>query len=165
MSCSSSACERAGLGATLLLMAAACSSAPAQDLALNGAPAAQMNPVGVPPGPVEPAPIMRNPLGGDSAAARSGRLWWAQFNCGGCHGDHAGGGMGPSLRDGAWIYGNSDGQVFGAIADGRAHGMPAWGGRIPELQVWQLVTYLRTLGTSDEPEAPSVVIPPPLRNE
>ena len=36
--------------------------------------------------------------------------------------------------------------------------MPAWGGRIPENQIWQLVAYLRTLGTDAE-----VLSPPELR--
>jgi cytochrome c oxidase cbb3-type subunit 3 len=160
MWCSSSACEIAA--ATLLLMAAACDRAPAQELALNGSPPQMINSVGTPPGPPERAPDLRNPFDGDSAAAQHGRMWFDQFNCSGCHGGHAGGGMGPSLRDDEWIYGNSDAQVYGAIVDGRAHGMPAWGGRIPEPQVWQLVTYIRTLGTLNEPEAPSQIIPPPL---
>jgi mono/diheme cytochrome c family protein len=45
--------------------------------------------------------------------------------------------------------------------EGRAHGMPAWGTRIPDPLVWQLVSYIRTLGKQSEPEAPSQNIPPP----
>jgi cytochrome c oxidase cbb3-type subunit 3 len=148
-----------------LLLMAACSRRPTEELALNGAPPSMINAVGEAPGPRDESPVLRNPLRGDSAAALSGRLWFAQFNCSGCHGDHAGGGMGPSLRDRAWIYGDSDSAIYGAIADGRGHGMPAWGGRIPELQVWQLVAYIRTLGSQNEPEAPSQIVPPPLRTE
>ncbi|HKU42976.1 MAG TPA: c-type cytochrome [Polyangiales bacterium] len=142
-------------------MAAACSSAPAQDLAINGAPPLMANPVGPPPGPREPGPVLKNPLGNDSSAPQQGRQWFAQFNCAGCHGDHGGGGMGPSLRDGEWIYGDSDAALYGAIVEGRAHGMPAWGSRIPEPLVWQLVSYLRTLGSDVEPQGPSQIIPPP----
>lgn len=164
MWCSSSACKLAALGA-LPLMAAACNKAPAQDLALNGAPPAMINSVGTPPGPLEPGPTLRNPFAGDTTAAQRGQMWFDQFNCSGCHGGHAGGGMGPSLRDDDWIYGDTDARIYGAIVDGRAHGMPAWGGRIPEPQVWQLVAYIRTLGTQNEPEAPSLITPPPLHSE
>lgn len=160
---SPSACKIALVSLPLM---AACNKAPAQDLALNGAPPTLINSVGTPPGPVEPAPQLSNPFTpSDTAAAQHGRMWFDQFNCSGCHGGHAGGGMGPSLRDDDWIYGDSDAEIYGAIVDGRAHGMPAWGGRIPEPQVWQLVSYIRTLGTQNEPEAPSQATPPPLRGE
>ncbi|HKP62890.1 MAG TPA: c-type cytochrome [Polyangiales bacterium] len=154
MSCSSWACS------SLLLGALACSRAPAQDLAINGAPPQVDTPVGAPPGPAEPGPELKNPFDGDVTAAQQGRILFEQFNCS-CHGGRGGGGMGPSLRDGEWLYGSSDAALFGAIADGRAHGMPAWGSRIPERQIWQLVTYIRTLGSLVEPEAPSQIVPPP----
>jgi cytochrome c oxidase cbb3-type subunit 3 len=145
----------------LLLAAAACSRAPAQELAINGAPPALGSVVGKPPGPPEPGPQVQNPFGSDSTAAKAGRVLFDQFNCSGCHGGHAGGGMGPSLRDGDWIYGQTDAALYGAIAQGRAHGMPAYGARIPQPFVWQLVSYIRTLGSQTEPEAPSQDIPPP----
>jgi cytochrome c oxidase cbb3-type subunit 3 len=154
------------LGSALgLLLMAACGRGADPELALNGAPPALINRVGMPAGPIEPGPVLSNPFGGDTNAALQGRMWFDQFNCSGCHGGYGGGGMGPSLRDGDWIYGNSDAHVYGAIVDGRAHGMPAWGSRIPEPQVWQLVSYIRTLGTQSEPEAPSQIIPPPLRKD
>jgi cytochrome c oxidase cbb3-type subunit 3 len=145
----------------LLLLAAGCTAKASSDLAINGSPPALTNAVGEPPGPAEPAPQLTNPFGSDTTAAQQGQVLFNQFNCSGCHGGHAGGGMGPSLRDGAWIYGSSDAALYGAIADGRAHGMPAWGTRIPEPLVWQLVSYIRTLGTQSEPQAPSQIIPPP----
>jgi len=144
-----------------LLLLAACGRSQASELAINGSPPVLTNRVGVPPGPVEPGEELKNPFDSDSTAAQEGRKLFTQFNCSGCHGDHAGGGMGPSLRDAEWIYGSSDGALYGAIVDGRAHGMPAWGSRIPEPQVWQLVSYLRSFGTSSEPEAPSQIVPPP----
>ena len=76
------------------------------------------------------------------------------FNCSGCHGGHAGGGMGPSLRDQDWIYGGKPAELYGSIADGRAHGMPAWGTRLPPAVIWQLVSYIDSLRTPDEPEPP-----------
>jgi cytochrome c oxidase cbb3-type subunit III len=157
MSSSSWACSRLAL----LLLAAGCTAKAASDLTINGSPPALTNAVGVAPGPAEPAPQLTNPFDSDTTAAQQGRVLFNQFNCSGCHGGHAGGGMGPSLRDGAWIYGNSDAALYGAIADGRARGMPAWGTRIPEPLIWQLVSYIRSLGTQSEPEAPSQIIPPP----
>lgn len=158
MSSSSSACK---LAFAFALAFTACSSAPAQDVALNGAPPLLGNQVGPSPGPEETAPQLANPLDGDTAAAQAGRILFDQYNCSGCHGGHGGGGSGPSLRDDEWIYGESDAAVYGAIADGRARGMPAWGSRVPELQVWQLVTYIRSLGQLNEIAAPSELIPPP----
>ena len=46
------------------------------------------------------------------------------------------------------------GQNTDRIAEGRAKGMPAWGPRVPERQIWQLVAYIRSLGTDDEPARP-----------
>jgi cytochrome c oxidase cbb3-type subunit 3 len=109
--------------------------------------------VGPVPGAPEPSPP-ENPLEGDREALQKGRRLFMQYNCGGCHGDHGGGGMGPSLRDPDWIYGSDPGRVFGSIAQGRAHGMPSWGTQLPSDQVWQLVAYIRTLGTALEPEPP-----------
>jgi Cytochrome C oxidase, cbb3-type, subunit III len=57
------------------------------------------------------------------------------MNCSGCHGEHAGGGMGPSLRDVDWLYGGADAQVFDSIAHGRANGMPSWGTKLDQDQI------------------------------
>jgi cytochrome c oxidase cbb3-type subunit 3 len=62
--------------------------------------------------------------------------------------------MGPNLRDSVWIYGSSDAALYASITAGRPNGMPAWGGRIPENQLWQIIAYLRTLGTGAEPVKP-----------
>lgn len=62
--------------------------------------------------------------------------------------------MGPSLRDPDWLYGDRDDQIFDSIAHGRSKGMPAWGTKIPEQQVWELVAYIKTLGTPQEPDPP-----------
>lgn len=113
---------------------------------------------GVEPG-ISPQVVLgpvRNPYGDDPAAAATGRALFTGFNCGGCHAGYAGGGMGPSLRDSLWIYGNEDAQMFSTIAEGRPYGMPAWGGRIPDDQIWKIVSYIRTLGTPAEPVKPPV---------
>jgi cytochrome c oxidase cbb3-type subunit III len=113
---------------------------------------------GVQPG-ISPQMVLgsiRNPYAGDAAAAATGRQLFTGFNCAGCHSGYAGGGMGPNLRDSLWIYGSEDVQIFSTIAEGRPYGMPAWGGRLPDDQIWRLVTYIKTLGTSAEPEKPPV---------
>jgi cytochrome c oxidase cbb3-type subunit 3 len=62
--------------------------------------------------------------------------------------------MAPSLRDLDWIYGSSDAQIFNSIAEGRAHGMPAWGTKVPQKQIWELVAYIESLRTPMEPDPP-----------
>ncbi|MBX6331911.1 MAG: c-type cytochrome [Gemmatimonadaceae bacterium] len=95
---------------------------------------------------------LKNPYVGDKTAAAAGRQLFLAYNCYGCHGGRAGGGMGPSLRDSTNTYGTSDAQLFATISEGRPAGMPAWGGRIPENQIWQIITYIRTLRTPQEPD-------------
>jgi cytochrome c oxidase cbb3-type subunit 3 len=62
--------------------------------------------------------------------------------------------MGPSLRDPDWIYGNTDAKIHASIAQGRAHGMPAWGTTLTDDYLWKLTAYIQSLGTRDEPQPP-----------
>ena len=124
------------------------------DSASAGALPAIRTPVGPVPGPVANPPRRGNPYTLDSGAAAEGRKLFVHMNCSGCHGGRAGGGMGPSLRDVDWMYGNTPAQIFSSVAEGRAHGMPAWGTQLPDDQIWKLVTYIETLRTPMEPEAP-----------
>ncbi len=48
--------------------------------------------------------------------------------------------------DAKWIYGSSPENIYDTIVQGRPNGMPAFGGKIPGQQVWQLVAYVRSLG-------------------
>jgi cytochrome c oxidase cbb3-type subunit 3 len=110
--------------------------------------------IGPIPGTAAPSPSTTNPYANDATARVQGRQLFVVMNCSGCHGSHAGGGMGPSLRDVEWIYGSSDAHVFSSIAQGRAYGMPAWGTRLPEQSIWQIVGYIKALRTADEPDPP-----------
>jgi len=145
----------------LAALAWTCDRAPATPVsALTSAGAAPSpppiyTPVGPVPGPRKATNRPTNPYAEDASAMTEGRVLFNRFNCAGCHGDHAGGGMGPSLRDVDWLYGNSEAQVFSSIAEGRAHGMPAWGTRLNEQQIWKLVAYIKSLRTSHEPQPPS----------
>lgn len=122
---------------------------------ISGGTSAASTPVGPVPGNHEHLIHYRsNPLTGDSVALQDGRRLFDWYNCSGCHGGHAGGGMGPSLRDQVWIYGNRDDQIFDTIAQGRANGMPAWGSKIPQQQIWELVAYIKSMRTAQEPDPP-----------
>jgi cytochrome c oxidase cbb3-type subunit 3 len=132
----------------------------AYESAASGATAPLETPVGPVPGPQPAAQAVKNPYEGDLVATAEGRSLFVRYNCSGCHGDYGGGGMGPSLRDLTWRYGSSDGQVFNSVAQGRAHGMPAWGVKLPSDQIWKLVAYIHTMRTKNEPSPPNETIPP-----
>jgi cytochrome c oxidase cbb3-type subunit 3 len=132
----------------------ACEHTPG-DAAANSAPTPVMTPVGPVPGPEQNPPRRENPYQQDRGAMAEGRTLFVRMNCSGCHGGRAGGGMGPSLRDADWLYGSTDAQIFSSIAEGRAHGMPSWGTKLPEDQVWKIVAYIKSLRTPDEPNPPS----------
>jgi cytochrome c oxidase cbb3-type subunit 3 len=138
---------------TLVSLASACKPAPA-DIRKSDAPPPITTAVGPVPGPGDEPPGPNNPFAGDRAAAGEGRRLFVNFNCAGCHGDHAGGGMGPSLRDDDWIFGNTDAQIFSSVIEGRGHGMPAWQTKLTEDQTWRLVAYIKSLRTRNEPEPP-----------
>jgi cytochrome c oxidase cbb3-type subunit 3 len=136
---------------------AACNPPPG-DLRQSGAPPPIRTPIGPIPGSygsnVDSVSRVANPFADDRGAVGAGRRLFTGFNCAGCHGEHGGGGMGPSLRDEDWIYGNNDAQVFGSIVEGRAHGMPAWQSKLTEDQTWRLVAYIKSLRTRNEPDPP-----------
>ena len=80
----------------------------------------------------------------NAEAVNTGRILFGQFNCSGCH-SNGGGGIGPSLMDDEWIYGGRLEQIHQTIVEGRPNGMPSWGGRIPDQQIWQIATYVRSM--------------------
>ena len=77
-------------------------------------------------------------------AVSEGKRLYENFNCVGCH-SHGGGGIGPPLMDNEWLYGVEPANIFSSIMEGRPNGMPAWRGRIPENQGWQIVAYVRSM--------------------
>ena len=90
-------------------------------------------------------PIREFPYEDNAYAISQGQQLYAQYNCGGCH-FHGGGGIGPALMDEEWIYGSDPANVYESISEGRPNGMPSFGGHIPEFQMWQLVSYVRSVG-------------------
>jgi cytochrome c oxidase cbb3-type subunit 3 len=138
-----------------LLAISACGSPPP-----SGGVSAAPPPVSAAVGPVAGAFASNagdasNPYTDNRTALAEGRQLFVRFNCSGCHGGRAGGGMGPSLRDVDWLYGSRDAQIFSSIAEGRAHGMPAWQPRLTPDQIWKLVAYIKVLRTRNEPQPPS----------
>jgi cytochrome c oxidase cbb3-type subunit 3 len=77
-------------------------------------------------------------------ALSEGHRSYEQYNCNTCHA-HGGGDIGPPLMDDKWIYGSRPDQIFASIVQGRPNGMPAFGTRLNEQQVWQLTAYVRSL--------------------
>lgn len=93
---------------------------------------------------------LTNPFQGDQSKIKEGGALFVSYNCMDCHGADGSGAMGPSLADGRWHFGGSAGEVFQSIYEGRPDGMPAWGGRIPDDQIWRLVAYVQSLGAGKD---------------
>ena len=95
------------------------------------------------PGPNEP-PSWKGSFEDNAYATAEGKRLFVAFNCVGCHAN-GGGGIGPPLMDGDWIYGGRPGQIYASIMQGRPNGMPAFGGKVWPEQAWKLAAYVRTL--------------------
>lgn len=109
------------------------------------------HPSNIPAGfPLQVKPIpANNPYEGDKSAIATGGRLFIGYNCLDCHGAEGSGAMGPSFQDGRWHFGGSPGEVFESIYQGRPDGMPAWGGRITNDQIWMLTAYVRSLSSKD----------------
>ncbi len=101
---------------------------------------------------------LTNPLAGDSEAISSGSKLFIP-NCATCHGE-SGEGDGPAsaaldpkpaaLSDGELLSDLSDAYLYWRIAEGGSadpfkSAMPAWKGIFGDEQIWQLVTFIRSL--------------------
>lgn len=105
-------------------------------------------------GPAAPAPLTAggpraqppatSPFQENAWGVGEGKRLFDQFNCSGCHA-HGGGGMGPPLMDDRWIYGSHPRAIYDTILEGRPNGMPSFGGRIADAQLWQLVAYVQSM--------------------
>jgi len=106
----------------------------------------------------QPADTVRNPLGRDPAAAAAGRTTYDQ-TCASCHGPAGRGDRGPALDTGAFVQGDDDAALFHTIRAGvPGSQMPAFP-RLADDQVWQIVSYIRTLERRrPAPAPPSIVV-------
>jgi cytochrome c oxidase cbb3-type subunit 3 len=107
------------------------------------------------PGGAQPRTPVNNPYEGNAYAIAEGKRLFDWYNCSGCH-FNGGGGIGPPLIKSEWTYGDAPENLFDTIVKGRPNGMPAWGRRIPSYQVWQLVSFVRSLN-GEEPRAATPV--------
>jgi glucose/arabinose dehydrogenase len=105
------------------------------------------------------AQATKNPYEGQDAAAQAGKRLYAR-NCLSCHGKMGKGtGNVPSLVDGK-LDSVAPGEIFWFITNGdKDNGMPSWA-FLPEKQRWQVITYVKLMGTSQnsqEANAPAPV--------
>ena len=105
-----------------------------------------------------------NPGPSTPESVASGGKLYARY-CVTCHGKEGkGDGLGgaklepkPSnLTDAEWKHGPTDGEIFQVIHDGAKNtGMRAFGSRMTERELWDVVNYIRTLSAaSPSPPTP-----------
>src|SRR3954451_22814422 len=106
-------------------------------------------------GPPQSGPTLPGYYEESAYAVSEGKRLFSQYNCSGCHAN-GGGGIGPPLMDNYFIYGSEPQNIFTTIIEGRPNGMPSFRNRIPEYQVWELVSYVRSMsGLLPKDVAPS----------
>jgi glucose/arabinose dehydrogenase/mono/diheme cytochrome c family protein len=117
------------------------SSLKAQDSSFHGAPSSAAND--------------KNPYAHKPAAAQAGADLYAH-KCAPCHGVSGQGTANiPALAKGP-VQSAADGAIFWFITQGDpGNGMPGWAS-LPAQQRWQIVTYLKALGTGKAPKPKSV---------
>jgi mono/diheme cytochrome c family protein len=81
---------------------------------------------------------------GDNGNAINGRKVFLKANCYICHGGRGGGGMCPSLREDR----PDDDDV---IREGTSSGMPAFKNILTEREIEDVIAYIQTLRTNQEP--------------
>jgi mono/diheme cytochrome c family protein len=92
--------------------------------------------------------LRHNPFDGSGSAQAAGAKLFKQ-NCASCHGDDASGkDRHPSLLS-ERVRSATPGELQWLLTNGSMkNGMPSWS-RLPEPQRWQIVTYLKSLQSSD----------------
>lgn len=85
----------------------------------------------------------RNPFAGNANAAAAGHKLFIQ-HCAECHGANGYGiGHAANLHV-PGVQGTFDGSLFWVLRNGRIRrGMPSWS-QLPDQQLWEIVTYVRT---------------------
>ena len=103
---------------------------------------------------------VKNPVQPTSESIAAGRAVYEK-NCQSCHGDSGKGDgrMGEELNpkpsnltDAEWKHGSSDGEIFKVIHDGSPKtGMKAFGRKLSEHEIWDVVNYIRSIGPPTKP--------------
>jgi len=105
-------------------------------------------PVGL-PSAARPFALTSPYADGDKNAISTGAKLFIAYNCIDCHGADGSGAVGPAFTDGRWHFGGAPSEVFESIYQGRPDGMPAWGGRLANDEIWMLAAYVRSLSSKD----------------
>jgi cytochrome c oxidase cbb3-type subunit 3 len=152
----------AGAGALLLIAGQPAaqpitSDVPASETGPLLAPATTLFPDHGKPPPIDPRAERYE---GNPEAIGAGQRLFNWYNCAGCH-FHGAGGMGPSLMDGEWIYGGRLDQIYQTIVQGRPNGMPSWGGKIPDNEIWEIAAYVKSLSAPNPANGAGQVMPTP----
>ena len=101
---------------------------------------------------------LKNPFAGQSDAADSGKKIYTE-KCATCHGDGGkgdgpgGAALNPKPEDLTVLAEDPDGMVYWRIAEGgvvspfkeKGSAMPAWMNVLSQDEIWQVVTYVRTM--------------------
>ncbi len=125
---------QAALGLVLLIPFAVAARKPKRE----DGPAAQLSKA--PPS----AQSLQNPFAGQSEAAPAGHKLFEQ-HCAQCHGPDARGLERAADLHSPAVQNAPPGVLFWALRNGRIRkGMPSWS-QLPDQQLWQIVTYLKTL--------------------
>jgi mono/diheme cytochrome c family protein len=99
---------------------------------------------------------MKNPVASSAESIAAGKATFTK-NCRFCHGADAKGNgpMAPKdthpsdLTDAKWDRGGSDGEIFAVIRDGAGpkFDMKGYKGKLTDSDIWNVVNYLRSIGT------------------
>ena len=97
---------------------------------------------------------LKNPETTNAETLDGGKKLYARY-CASCHGPNGkgdggmalSGGTPSDLTDETWDYGSTDGEIFVAIKDGVSADMLAYKDKLNDKQIWQVVTFLRSIGT------------------
>ncbi len=96
---------------------------------------------------------LKNPVPTDDESIEAGKKVY-QRRCASCHGPTGkgdggmalSGGTPSDLTDETWDYGSTDGEIFVNIRDGFSADMLAYKDKLKEKEIWQVVTFIRSLG-------------------
>jgi cbb3-type cytochrome c oxidase subunit III len=103
---------------------------------------------------------LKNPEPQNAESVEAGKKLY-QRHCAACHGPNGkgdggmalSGGEPSDLTDGAWDHGSTDGEIFVVIRDGVSADMLAYKEKLTEKQIWQVVNYIRSIGTKQLKES------------
>jgi cytochrome c oxidase cbb3-type subunit 3 len=96
---------------------------------------------------------IKNPVAATPESVAAGQTIY-QKNCASCHGRRGEGGAGndlipasPSLVDGEWGRGSTDGEIFDNVKNGVApdFNMIPWKDKLADEEIWNVVNYLRSI--------------------